>query len=390
MTPTVREKVEMSSFLSGTFHHVDVDRIEKELLELWQQAEKTSGAEEPSVTRACSMTFIVFTADEAREVEAGALLDDITLKHPCRAILALSLPSMEERLEAWVTARCRMIPGKKDKQICCEQITVRWNGAGTRNLASVVAPLQLVDLPTWVWWQHERASKEMIGPFLPFVDRLIVDTAYFDNHLAHMFDLKDVYNRLRDGAALFDINWRRLLPWRQAIARAFEDSFGLLTLEDFDLITSVVVGVSEKSEGPEKGYSAQGLLLVAWLASRLNWKLDSAERTEENEVDMVFRWSRKKINVILKAVPLDSAAPGTVCFFSADFVGKTRSLVVMQKEGCPGLEADLLERSEVNETLCMSEKTTAQLVVDVLDHPITGELYAELLDVVCDLSGALK
>ncbi|MDZ4836550.1 MAG: glucose-6-phosphate dehydrogenase assembly protein OpcA [Candidatus Melainabacteria bacterium] len=390
MTSTLHDKTEMSSFLSGKFHHVDVDRIEKELLELWLQAENASESDEPAVTRACSITFILFTADANAEVDAGFLLEDITLKHPCRAILAMAIPAEQEHLEAWVTARCRMIPGKSAKQICCEQITVRWEGPGTRNLASVVSPLQLVDLPTWLWCQHKRPSKELLGPFFPFMERLVVDTAEFDDRLTYMFDLKDAYLRLKDGGALYDLNWRRLLPWRQTIAHAFEETNGLLELEDLDLVSSIVIGVSERTDAPPRGQSAQGLLLASWLASRLGWTFDSAKRNEDNDVDLKFKWSRKKINVSLKAVPLDTVAPGTVCFFAADFVGKEKSLVVMQKEGCPGLVAALMKRSEVHETLCMAEKTQSQLVVDVLDSPLTAELYKELLDIVCELCGALK
>jgi glucose-6-phosphate dehydrogenase assembly protein OpcA len=390
MTPLTREKAEMSSFLSGTFHHVDVDRIEKELIELWQQAGKSSDDEEPAVTRACSITFILFTTDASAEIDAGALLEDVTLKHPCRAILAMALPAEQEQLEAWVTARCRMIPGKKDKQICCEQITVRWQGQGTRHLASVVSPLQLVDLPTWLWWQKARPSKELLGPFLPFVERLIVDTAYLDTNLSHLLDLREVFNRLKDGGVLFDLNWRRLLPWRQTIARAFDESFGILSLEELDLISAVTIGVAQKEGGDTKSYSAQALLMVSWLASRLNWSVLSVKKSADNEVDIVFKWSRKKIEVSLKNVPLDNVTPGTVCFFAADFVGKPESLVVMQKEGCPGLEAQLLKKSEVHETFSLVEKPDGQLVVDVLDSPITGEVYSELLDLVCELAGALK
>ncbi|MBX3075399.1 glucose-6-phosphate dehydrogenase assembly protein OpcA [Candidatus Obscuribacterales bacterium] len=390
MTPVAKEMVEMASFLSGTFHHVDVDRIEKELLDLWQQAGKGSDTDEPSVTRACSITFILFTSDPDAEIAAGDLLEDVTLKHPCRAILAMALPAKEEQLEAWVTARCRMIPGKKDKQICCEQITVRWQGEGTRHLASVVSPLQLVDLPTWLWWQEAEANKENLGPFLPFVERLIVDSSYLDNNLPRLFDLREVFNRLKEGSAMFDLNWRRLLPWRQAIARSFEESLGILSLEELDLISSVTIGVAQPAESASKGYSAQSLLLVSWLASRLSWKVLSVKKNAENEVDIVLKWSRKKIDVALRAVPLDNVTPGTVCFFAADFVGKTKSLVVMQKEGCPGLEVDLVEKSEVQETLCMTEIPAPQLVVDILDSPITGEVYAELLELLCELAGNLK
>ncbi|MBX9668293.1 MAG: glucose-6-phosphate dehydrogenase assembly protein OpcA [Candidatus Obscuribacterales bacterium] len=393
MTPSVtQEKPEMSSFLSGTFHHVDVDRIEKELVELWQEAGKGTGGGEPSVTRACSITFILFSRNPSCEVEAGHLLDEITLKHPCRAILALAVPAEEEHLEAWVTARCRMIPGQKDKQICCEQITVRWQGRGTRNLASVVSPLQLVDLPTWLWWQEERPTKEMLGPFFPFVERLLVDTALMDGKPSQMFDLKDVFNRLKDGGLLFDLNWRRLLPWRQAIARSFSDSSGILGLEDLDLISSVTIGVAEsESKSEEKPYSAQALLLIGWLASRLSWSFVSLKKNGDDSVNISFKWSRKKIDVCLKSMPLENVTPGTVCYFDCDFVGKNdESLVVMQKAGLPGLEATLSQRGEKRDNLTVSERPVGKLLVDVLDNPSAAELYRELIEITCELCGALK
>src|SRR5579885_568767 len=321
---------EMSSFLSGKFHHVDVDRIEKELLELWEQAGKAEADGEPSVTRACSMNFILCTSSEA---DVGAdMLEDITLKHPCRAILAHAIQSNDEHLEAFVTARCRLVSGKKS-QICCEQINVRWQGQGTRPLASVVLPLRIADLPTWLWWHKTRPAKEMIGPFLPFIDRLIVDTADMNGQLAHLFDLKDVFYRLDDDTVLYDLNWTRLLPWRQSVARAFHPGRGLLSIEDIDLIDKIDIEVSDG----QAGVSIQALLMVAWLATRLSWKFVKGGRQSKDEVAIEFSLGRRRIHVVIRASKCQSAS-GSLNRMALEFVGNPdERLVVSQDCTAPGL-----------------------------------------------------
>lgn len=377
------EKSEMASFLSGKLHHVDVDRIEKELLELWQQAGKANEDDMPSVTRACSLNFILHSNDDNTEVGAG-LLDEITIKHPCRAILAHALPSKEEHLEAWVTARCHITPGKKN-QICCEQINVRWQGQGTRQLASVVHPLRIADLPTWMWWQKGRPTKENVGPYISFVDRFIVDTSDMDSNITHLFDLKEVFQRLDKSDILYDINWIRLLPWRQSIARSFEEARGLLELEDLDLIDNVYVTVSKG-----EGISTQALLLVSWLATRLSWKLVDSKR-ENDKISIAFRLGRRRVDVTIHAVP-SSCTSGQVLVFSADFMGnKDDFLDIRQVEGVPGLQARIFDKKyKPEESFNICERESSALVIDILDDPLRGEVYEELLEMMCELAGELK
>ncbi len=87
------------------------------------------------------MNLILFSEKEGCEQEASDLLDAITLRHPCRAILAVHRDQGDVSLEAWVSARCHVTDEKTRKQICCEQITVRGEGIGTSEMASVVIPL---------------------------------------------------------------------------------------------------------------------------------------------------------------------------------------------------------------------------------------------------------
>lgn len=443
-----RSQPQMSSFLSGKFHHVDVDRIERELLELWQQASKVGDDGLPSVTRACSMNFILLSTDPDCEIGAD-MLEDITFKHPCRAILAHATPSEVEHLEAFVTARCRLVAGKKS-QICCEQINVRWEGQGTRPLASVVLPLRIADLPTWLWWHKTRPTKEMIGPFLPFIDHLVVDTKDMSGQLNHLFDLKDVLFRLDDETALYDLNWGRLLSWRQSLARAFQPARGLMTTEDLDLIDNIEIVVadgarmSEQAEhslsghtGTESGaeqsgvgqsgagkagaetsgtrhsgagqpgtehspFSTQALLMVAWLATRLSWRFVEASRKQSGEVSIVFALGRRRIDISIKTIASDAGA-GNILRLALDFIGNNEeTLLVSQISGTPGLAErivkckggsngkPLLAQAKDNEPLTLVEKTSADLVIETLDNSLTAQVYQELLELVCEMAASVK
>lgn len=431
MTPQVQTEKpsdETAMFLSGKLHHVDINKIEKELFGLWQEASKDTDGQ-PSVTRACSMNLILFSTDDDAELTAGSLLDEITLRHPSRAILAIAHEAKEESLEAWVTARCHISQGKKDQQICCEQITVRYEGEGTKPLASVVLPLTLGDMPTNMVWQPHEVLTEMLSPFMDYVDRLIVDSSCTNDSPARLVKMQKLLSDLPHGTSLLDLNWRRLLCWRQSIARFFNEERGALTVEDLDMITSVRIFVSGSTADTESsttsGTSAktgstesdtatgsntksgsksgtggdtgehaslsQALLLAGWLASRLSWEFVSAQQTTKTRTDISFKLSRKKIDVTVDVVAAPAVAVGNVCRCEIRFLNRPEIMLVKQREGAPGLQAELKETvSDDYSTLTLSERSSSQLVADYLDLPSTGAMYKEVLAKAAEVAKVLK
>lgn len=403
-------------FLSGKLHHVDINKIEKELFSLWQEASKDSDGQ-PSVTRACSMNLILFSTDDDAELNAGRLLDEITVRHPSRAILAIAHEGKEESLEAWVTARCHISQGKKNQQICCEQITVRYQGEGTKPLSSVVLPLTLGDMPTNMWWQPHEVDPEMLAPFMDYVDRLIVDSACTDDSPSRLVKMQKLITELPRGVVLLDLNWRRLLCWRQSIARFFNEERGDLTVEDLDMITSVrifvsgsdvdcgstesstVNGTSTKSGSKgDTGDStsqhaslSQSLLLVGWLASRLSWELVSAQQTSKTRTEISYKLSRKKVDVTVDVVAAPAVAVGNVCRCEIRFLNRPDVMLVKQREGAPGLQAELKPTvSDDYSTLSLTERSASELVADFLDMPTTGVIYREVLARASEVAKILK
>ncbi|MGF1505548.1 MAG: OpcA/G6PD domain-containing protein, partial [Anaerolineae bacterium] len=95
-----------------------------------------------------------------------------------------------------------------------------------------------------------------------------------------------------------DLNWNRLAPWRQLLARLW-DAHGASALAH---INSVDIHHAQ-------GAQVRALLLLSWLASRLDWTLNTAERTASG--GLLTRWRAGPALHDLKAELLPVAANGS-------------------------------------------------------------------------------
>jgi glucose-6-phosphate dehydrogenase assembly protein OpcA len=336
-------------FLSGKLAHVDIRKIEKELQNLWQSAAVGEGSEEShSITRACAMNLILFSEKEGCEQEASDLLDAVTLRHPCRAILAVRQDKGDASLEAWVSARCHVTDAKTHKQICCEQITVRGEGVGTSEMASVVIPLLVSDLPVLMWWHPDKLDQDKLQPFLDSIDKLIFDSDGQAENLQLFKAVLDILNSKRANQfsrklVCSDLNWRRSLPWREAIALAFDQRHSALSPDYLNGIRSVEVryGLPEdtSSGAAHHGLINQSLLVVCWMAALLGWRFDQANFVSCDKVILSFGCKGlDKVSVQFVGVPSDQAAVGDIGSISLT-CDQPESVVITatQPKGMPGI-----------------------------------------------------
>lgn len=330
-----KSTIETTNFLSGRLAQVDVQRIERELKDLWRAIDDakpdpqsdqapvkvTEGKDAVSnetktkpanVMRACTANIVLFSEDADAEVQASAVLDEVAIRHPSRAILAISRRAAEQRLEAWVSARCHMADAKSLKQICSEQITVRYDGEGTRELASVVSPLVIHDLPVVLWWRTNRLDKGHLEPFSRFVDMLIVDSLRAADATGFIKEMSG-FCSANQRKPLFDLNWGRLIPWRRAIADAFNDAAPPMTIPSLPGISKVTIAYAQ--EASDKGsvnIPVQPLLLLCWLSTRLKWERKSA-KFEGGKFSAQFASGQKTISASIEPFVSDKLSTGSVC-----------------------------------------------------------------------------
>ena len=196
------------------------DHILKELADLWvsfgkQEAEGGSG-----VLRACSMTLVVL-AEESEDVGAlGETVAALMPEHPARTIIIRLRGAGEHSLAERVYAQCWMPFGQR-RQICCEQIEITASDAALSDLAPVVLPLAVPDLPVIVWCRSARLVEmpEFRG-IAAIAHKVILDSAGMPEGRAALRNLGEAS---KHGMLLGDLSWTRLTRWREMLSQVFEN-----------------------------------------------------------------------------------------------------------------------------------------------------------------------
>jgi glucose-6-phosphate dehydrogenase assembly protein OpcA len=285
------------AFLQGETIAVDAENIEKELAGLWQAATESQDESGRVVKRACTLNLIVYSANEGMYERAANVLADpvLAMRHPCRAIALLAdSEAAKEELAAYVSApRLSLdtqikedrghLPASgemhaKPEWVGCEQITVAAKGKAVREISRIAAPLVIRDLPAVLWWQDELPEEDLLfEQLLAVSSHLIFDSA----------DCRDVGNVLSRARALCrswktstgeagicgDLNWLRLSRYRDLLAQFFESAAVEPLLKNIATVNLEVAATEEAYTRGGDAYLGQPLLLLGWLASRLNWKL---------------------------------------------------------------------------------------------------------------------
>ena len=188
----------------------------------------------------------------------GSIADAIAASNPCRIVTLCPIIGEDTGVTAQVSAYCPINKQSQNTLVCCEYITLSGTAEALNRIGGIIAALAIGDLPKFVWW------KAAPTPDHPLFKRLIssCDTIIFDssNFIEPEEDLKSLPQLVED-TALADINWRRLAPWQELTAAAFDPPQRRSAIYEVDQVTIDY----------EKGNQAQALMFLGWIASRLGW-----------------------------------------------------------------------------------------------------------------------
>jgi len=241
---------------------VEIGKIERELKKLWEQ-------DDGATTRASLMNLAIYCDGAGAMEKNTALISEITQSLACRSILIATEPdAAENHVQAWISAHCHM-SGSGKKQICCEQITFLLEGTQTCALIPNIVFSHLdSDLPLYLWWQAQF-SASLDEQLWTWVDRLIFDSQTWENPREQFALLRNSLSKTKSRLILCDLNWTRLIDWRQAVAGLFDTPASLAQIQK---ITSISL-----SHAP--GHHSTAMLLIGWMMAQLGWKI---EKTEKN------------------------------------------------------------------------------------------------------------
>ncbi len=257
---------------------VPLDHIDSALRALWCSIEpQTTEAPPtglndpvPSVTRAVALNLVVYAPGPRAVDRATKAAQELALGHPCRTII-LDVTATDDTGDesplatAEVLAHCQpRRPG--ESRICAEQLTLHLHGAVVPHLDKIVLPLLVPDLKTVLWWMgNVPFDAPFYGPLSRLVDQMVVDGTTYDDAEAFLVRLAHMVIS-GEGPEVRGLGWARLTPWRRLIAQFFDSDRNRPYLDRIDRIH---LRHHDMDDNPDR---VEPLLLVAWLASRLDWK----------------------------------------------------------------------------------------------------------------------
>ncbi|HZQ98008.1 MAG TPA: glucose-6-phosphate dehydrogenase assembly protein OpcA [Chloroflexota bacterium] len=247
-------------------HEVDVSRIEADLVKLLRRPENLSPNGQPGM-RTAVLTLVAFAADRPTLDRVEQTLAALVDHHPSRTIVVLANPTAPAQIDAWVQVSCRPM-GSSGINACVDEIVIEAQPSALRRVPNVVTPLLLADLPVVVWWPGEPPLREpLLADLIEPATRLVVDTLGFVHVERSLINLSNLRHRPTVRIDLGDLNWDRLLPWRELIAQFWDVPAWRSRLRALD---RVEIDLGKPAGG--RSNRAQALLLAGWLAAQLGWR----------------------------------------------------------------------------------------------------------------------
>lgn len=194
------------------------------------------------------------------DLEGAGIADAIAAANPCRIIALFPTAGEDKGVTAQVSASCPIQKHSQSTLVCCEYITLTGTATALERIGGLISELMIGELPKFVWWKGKPDPdyglfKRLAG----LSNSIIVDSSDFRRPETAFLQ---IYSLINQGTPIADLNWRRLAPWQELTAEAFDPPERRAALVEVDRVTIDY----------EQGNQAQALMFLGWLASRLQWR----------------------------------------------------------------------------------------------------------------------
>ncbi len=242
-----------------------VAQVESQLTNLWSQAVQGDAA----LLRATTLNLIIYSDSLDAAMKAAAQVPD---RHPCRTILIVLSENADEPLTATPAILCRPSFGREMRaQVCGEQITLSVGRNQLDRVPGAIQSLILTDEPTFLLWQGYPSSADPIFKGIcDVLNGVIIDSATTENVEEGFRSVLALLSAPSFIGHLYDLNWRRLIPWCQAISQQFDPPSDRTALKTINSV-----------EITQHNARGRAILLIGWLADRLRWKLSPGKQPDE-------------------------------------------------------------------------------------------------------------
>ncbi len=230
-----------------------VAQVEAQLSAFWAATADESGAIK---ARASTMNFVAVSAP-AEVPHMRAAIESLAETRAGRVFLT----SVDGRLAPWdvepdVSAVCHK---EGDTVVCYDRIELHFGAMAAARAPSVLAALSLGEVPTIVE-VGRGAQATLVDALVKTADRVVVDSAH-----TPVGRIADLAHKTR--APIADRAFVRTFSWRDLAARFFDEAPG----------AERAIGRVEIERAPTDR-SDPAALVLGWLAARLGWRFEAADR----------------------------------------------------------------------------------------------------------------
>ena len=368
---------------------LDVEVVERQLAELWQQTSGKVGSEDEfAVLRARVANLLVYVSSAAMLEEVDGILEELTAIHPSRVLLMLGEPEQSDRdIEMSVETLNLTDKRSGDVRLCCEEVMLKAAGGFTSELPSAALPLLVPDLTTFLWWRAAlQGDNKIFRDLLEASDRLVVDSAEFVEPAAELKEIARLFS-VKDFAhvGISDLNWARLTSWRALLAGFYDVAAYQVLLDELELVSIDYLAPKHSSAA----VAPQALLMAGWLASRFGWELDD---TDQNQSDrFVFHNAGKQqVTVELKRVERAEGKPGRLVQVKLQTkASQVASFAVFRSEDNLHLTTEARIKTDVHggRVLPVRNRSAARLLSREMEILCNDKIYQEAVALAAQMLG---
>ena len=269
---------------------IEITNIHAELTKLW---DKEQGENK---TRASLFNLIIYVPTGQRIKLFDSIVDKVVNKFPCRVLMiSCDEKSSTDKLSTSVSSHTI---GEGKLSIYCEIIRIEVSGKYRERVPFLVIPNIQSDLPIYLLWtQDPLTDNSTFGSLARIANRVIFDaesTANLQKYSQKLLDVEKSYC-----AAVGDLNWSALAPWRKLLAETYNDAQMLNHLRN---CSEIKITYNKKESPLHPHTEIEAAYLQAWLASRLGWKLKS---------HLTYLNDKEKVKITIESTLVD-LPPGAI------------------------------------------------------------------------------
>lgn len=365
---------------------IDVNAVERQLSVLWKQMTQSSSLACP--VRASVFNLVVYASSEDWARRVCASLRQLAQRKPSRTVVLVSNRRGHARssIDAEVRITCESVSSERTPQ-CLEEIIIWGHGRAADHLSSVVIPLIIPELPTYLWWPSQPPfGQRYFHRLLSIADQLVIDSGQFQSPGD---GLADVARLTKGRQGVNDFTWARLTPWREVVAQFFD---GPTWVPYASGIISVRLEFGSGESDCLKA-TACTLLLVGWMASQLGWQPETAlDVLATGDITFTVVQGQRLIPVDLHFRDHGAEAAGKL--MSVELVSQPKAVpparfgVYRQPDlDRAEIRMEIHDSEKISRVVPLDVKGDVELLADELQQAHHDRLYEQVVDAAGRLAG---